>query len=93
MQYQGNNVLCNSYCKTSQPTSTLSTAAELVIGCQSPAYISFHQQAISVYFCVIFLFDFHRHITFHVDESELSLPSGALQADPVMRAAVCKPIV
>lgn len=42
---------------------------------------------------IFVLFFPHTHITFHVDESELSLPRGTLQAVLVMRAAFCKPIV
>lgn len=35
----------------------------------------------------------HGHISFHVGESELILPSGAPRTGSVMRATVCEPIV
>lgn len=53
---------------------------------------AFTTAAISIYFGVIVL-KFHRHITFHVDESELNLPSRGLLADSLMCAVICKPIV
>lgn len=61
-----------------------------------PSTSSLHQLSPLSRACLFLCYfspDPRAHITFHVDESELSLPSGALRADSVMRAAVCKPIV
>lgn len=68
-------------------------AAEVMIG---PSTSSLHQLSSTSHKCLFlcyFSLDFRTHITFDVDESELSTPSGALGADSVMCAAICKPIV
>lgn len=74
-------------------SSTITSVAAVMIGLSKS---SLHQLSLTSHKCLFlcyFPLDFHTHITFHGDESELSLPPGALQADSVMLAAVRKPIV
>lgn len=67
--------------------------AEVMIGLST---FSLHQLSSTSHKCLFlcyFSLDIYAHIAFDVDELELSTPSGALRADSVMCAAVCKPIV
>lgn len=91
--YLEKDVQHDSYCKASRPTGTLSTAAEMMIGLSKSSLHQLSPLSHKCLFLCYFSLDSQPHITFHVDESKLSLPSGDLRTDSIMRAAFCKPIV